>query len=312
MGDRPGFGSTTQSSPLGLEFNWRSAAGDRQPVQPERPIVADRTGNPGNSRVLELSYNDREFDRKLAAGNYDTLRIKDLPPGVKISSWVDDKGFFFWYRDGNDNRRPHYIPGDVKTIEVAGFSQNVDEMRLNATMAHLREADQSRVGFTAVNGRTSPLEFAQRMGNLGQQELDNQERWLRTAAAGSPNNPYFRIYLSDILLAQAFRPIMDQLNSGRDRIDLNTPYTQAKLQQAIAEAQRAQQITRGQSGLRYPNVDMAPALHPFGLNPYAYNPDMYWGGALYQSYQREVGLKALQFYIQRFSSVELPPIMPPR
>jgi hypothetical protein len=120
------------------------------------------------------------------------------------------------------------------------------------------------------------------------------------------------VYLSDIYLAQAFKPIMDQLNSGQSRIDMNTPYTQQKMQAALAEAQLAQRITQQQSSARFPNTSMQPGLNPFYLNPTSLNPDLYWHGALYQSWQREVGIKALQTYLQRFSSVELPPALPPR
>lgn len=328
MTDRPS-NSGWQPASGSLEFNWKPIdpttgrptdapvavlPGDQQ--RPGQPIdttrVGDRPVTPATPGTLELSYKDPNFDQKLAQANPATLRINDFPQGVSISSWVDNNGFYFWYRGGTDNRKPHYVPPGLKTIEVNGFAQNVDEMRIQASMAHLQEQDRSRIGFSAVNGRTNPLEFAQRMGAIGAQELVNQEKWLRQAADASPNNPYFRIYLSDVLLAQAFKPIVDQLAGGGDRIELNTPVTQQKLNEAFVEADKAAKIAQQYGGVRNPNVDMMPGLFPFSLNPYNRNPDMYWGGALYQAYQRQVHVRALQQYVQRFSSVELPPILPPR
>lgn len=310
MADRPGAGST-EPPRVGIEFNWRPIQAGT--VTDTTTPVGDRPITPGTPGVLELSYTDPNFDRKLAAGNYQTLKIKDFPQtGVSVSSWVDNNGYFMWFKGGADNRAPHYLPPGLKTIEVNGYTQNVDEMRIQASLSAIKEQDKTGQGFSAVNGRTSPLEFAQRMGNLGAEHLLLQEKTLRQAADASPTNPYFRLYLSDVLLAEAFKPIMDQLKSGQDRIDLNTPYTQQKMNEAIVEARKAQVIAQQQGGVRYPNTTSMPGLFPFGLNPYQRNPDMYWGGALYQGYQREAGLRLLQAYVQRFSSVELPPALPPK
>lgn len=319
MPDRPAAGGGSASS---LEFNWTPVGQQQRPADnttqwpsptdttrwPQQPT--DQSARPGQQGVIELSYNDPNFDRKLWSGNYTTLRIKDYPQGVRVNSWVDDNGFFFWYNGGNDNRRPHYIPPGLKNIEINGFTQNVDDLRIQASMASVRESDRAQMGFTSLNQLSSPLEFAQRMGSLGAQELQRQEKFLRQAADQSPDNPYFRIYLSDVLLAEAFKPIMDQVNSGQSRIDLNTPYTQQKLAEAMQESQRAAQVAQRGGNLRYPNMSTMPGLFPFfGWG----NPDAYWGGALYQAYQRQVGIMMLQQYTQRFGNgLELPPALPPK
>lgn len=314
MADRP-IGGTTPS--LGADFqNWQSFEQImRQPGQPagarDNTRVTDKAAQPGNG-TIELSYTDPQFDKKLWSGNYNTLRIKDLPAGVQVSSWVDNNGFFMWFKGGNDNKAHHYLPPGLKTIEVGNYTQNVDEMRIQASLSSIQEADRAKQGFTAVNERTNPLDFAKRMGGLGAEHLAMQEKALRQAADASPNNPYFRIYLSDILVAQAFKPIMDQVAGGATRVDLNTPYTQQKLKEAAQEAVKAEQVARQYGGARYPNVEMMPGLFPFNLNRYSYNPDLYWSGALYQGYRREVQIKLLQTYIQQFSSVELPPALPGR
>jgi hypothetical protein len=318
MTDRPGGGTlasdlATSMQGSGFSFDRVLNPQQRPNDQTAQPRPGDRPVQPGaQGGVLELTYGEPQFDQKLAAGNYHTLRLKGLPQGVAISSWVDNNGFYMWFKNGHDNRQPHYLPPGLKTIEVGGYTQNVDEMRIQASLSAMQEADRARQGFTAVNERTNPLEFAKRMGGLGWEHLHMQENALRQAAQGSPNNPYFSLYLSDILVAQAFKPIMDQLNQGASRIDLNTPWTQQKLAEAAQEAVKAEQIARQYGGVRHPNMEIMPGLHPFGLNRYSYNPDMYWSGALYQGFRRETQIKLLQQYIARFSSVELPPILPPR
>jgi hypothetical protein len=314
MPDKPGGGNLAQQLGNNVDFHWGSF--DKIGTQQARPTDTTRPGDrpvqPG-SGTIELSYNDPQFDQKLWNGNYSTLRIKDYPQnGVAISSWVDNNGFYMWYKGGADNRKPHYLPPGLKTIEVNNYTQNVDEMRIQASLSSIQEADRAKQGFTAVNERTNPLDFAKRMGGLGAEQLAMQEKVLRQAADASPNNPYFRLYLSDVLLAQAFKPIMDQVANGSSRVDLNTPYTQQKLTEAAQEAVKGERIAQQYGGVRYPNMTAMPGMFPFYLNQHSYNPDLYWSGALYQGYRREAQIKLLQGYIQQFSSVELPPIVPGR
>jgi hypothetical protein len=310
MGDKPG--GFVDSLNKGTDFHsWQSF--DSLTRQQQRPgdrvqPGADRTARPGS---IELSYNDPNFDQKLWQSGATSLKINDFPrQGVAISSWVDDKGFFIWYQGGNDNKKPHYLPGSLKQIEVNGVVQNVDEMKIQASLSAAQEADRSRTGFTSFNERTDPLTFAKRMGGLGWDQLQMQEKALAQAAKDSPNNPYFRLYLADIKVAEAFKPIIDQVSGGGSRIQLDTPFTRQKLEEARQEALQAEKIAQQVGGARYPNLQLMPQLNPFFLNPAHYNPDLYWSGALYQGYRREAQIRMLQHYIQQFSNVELPPILP--
>lgn len=309
MGDKPG--SFLDSVSKGPDFrSWQSfdSLTRQQPQSSDRQQPgADRTTRPG---TVELSYGDFNFDQKLAQSGATALQIRDFPQGVAISSWVDNNGFFMWFKGGNDNRKPHYLPSGLKTIEVNGVVQNVDEMKIQASLAAAQEADRSRTGFTSFNERTDPLTFAKRMGGLGWDNLQMQEKALTQAAKDSPNNPYFRLYLADILVAEAFKPIIDQVAGGGSRIQLDTPFTRQKLEEARLQALQGERIAQQVGGARYPNTTTMPGMNPFMLNPYSYNPDLYWAGALYQGYRREAQIRMLQTYIQQFSNVELPPILP--
>lgn len=267
--------------------------------------VTDRSPTP-RAGVAQLDYADQSFDQKLAGINAPTLQINGLPKGVQINSWIDDKGVFFWYNNGADGRSHHYLPNNLKSIEVNGVHQDVDEMKIQASQAYLAEQDHSRVGFAAINGRTNPIEYAERMSGISDQALHLEEKTLREAAINSPNNPYFPIYLADTVVAQAFKPIVNQVTGGQDKVDLNNPYTLGKLDEALQMLKYAEKIASKHGNLVAPNTEMAPGLYPFALNPHFHNPDMYWSGALYQAYQREVTLTLLKTYIQHSGTLELP------
>jgi hypothetical protein len=322
MVDRPGSYNQPSDSHAGepqsnesnfsqIDFNW-TPADSRQISGSRSTAVSDRSAQPEHG-VLTLQYGDPNFDQKLQsqAGAYDTLQIEGFPQGVGITSWLDNNGVFFWFKNGQDNRAHHYIPPGLKTIVVNGIRQDCDEIRLEATQAYLAEKDQQGVGFTSIDGRTDPLHFAQRLASISDDALALEERTLAQSAANSPANPYFLIYHSDIVVAEAMKPIMQQVMNGQSTIDLNNPYTMRGIDIALQDLQAAQNICRQYGNVFNPNNEMMPGLYPFALNPYYYNPDMYWGGALYQTWQREVLLSALKQWMRAAGTLELPPVMPP-
>lgn len=307
---RPGAGSQYIGW-QGIESNW-------QPVDPRSGRPSDQVkqrpyDGPVNG-VLEVAYGDPNFDRKLSAGNYDTLKISGFPKGEAVSPWVDDRGYFFWFKSGSDNRAHHYIPSNVKNIEINGVRQNMDELRIQASQAYMSEQNGIKNGFASLDAKAHPYEYARRMAGISQQALDLQEKTLRDAAAASPNNPYFRIYLADTILASAFKPVIEGIsNNPNQPVSFDNPYTLAKIDQALSELKKAEDVARQQGNIYAPNTQMMPMLSPFALNQYYYNPDMYWGGALYQAYQREVGLTMMRAWIKSgMLKIELPPALPGR
>lgn len=81
----------------------------------------DRTARPLNDALGQahnVSYYDQALDAKLAQCTQPTLRILDLPQKTGIGFWKDEKGYFFFFKNGQDSNKPHYIPPVVNRIEV--------------------------------------------------------------------------------------------------------------------------------------------------------------------------------------------------
>lgn len=301
-------------SPWGGDGNWNP------------PPVNDRPQNPApvNNGVIELTYGERDFDTKLAQSNYSKVVIKGLPKDMLPSPWIDEengKGFFFWLKnqknpDASDRNR-HYFPANLKQIEIAQYQGhiykpimiNVDEMRIAASQAFMRK--QSDSGFASYRNTTDVFTYAQNMSKVAGRALEYQERLLREGASAAPTNPYFHIYLADVLAAQAIQPVIQDLANGKQAY-FDNPYTNAKLDEAIKEVQAARVLTQ-----RYGDIVKPPAyempLSPFSLNPYSYNPDYYWSGAAYQSSIREMQLIMLKKAVVLGKlPIELPPALPPK
>jgi hypothetical protein len=271
--------------------------------------------------VLELTVGDPEFDAKLRNRDYHTLKLKGLPDKVQPAPWVDaeGKGYFFWFRHQDDKINPtlsdrtrHYFPTNLKKLEIERqvghhFKPehvDVDEMRIAATQVYMKS--QNKTGFASYGDGTSALKYAQRMGEVSMGALNYQEKLLRDAADTSPRNPYFRIYLSDVLAGQAAQPIVDGIVNNRP-VRWDNPDTIRKLDEAIIEIKKAQKIISTYGDFRVPVMQETP------LSPFMYgNSDFYWSGASYQAYRREVQLVMLK-QLARLGQIpiELPPALPP-
>jgi hypothetical protein len=268
--------------------------------------------------VLELEYGKPGFAKSLAQKDYHTLKIKNLPEGVLLKPWLDNGGYFFWFENGNDNKAHHYFPKNLQKIEIEAFvgkhikpfTKPADELRISALQGTM--AQEHKNGYGSFQNRTHPYKYGEALSGIADKALDLQEKALREGAEASPNNPYFRIYLADVLFARSIKPIIDGIKAGKD-VKLDNPETIKKLDEAIAELKKAQEVCRKIGGhTKGPNRDLQQPLMPFGLNPYYSNPDAYWGGALYQSAQREAGLTTVRAWIKSGAlKIELPPALPP-
>ncbi len=283
---------------------------------PERPA-------PVNRGVLEVTYGEKDFDAKIAQDNYSKLVIKGLPKELSPSPWIDSagNGYFFWLKnqknpDASDRNR-HFFPSNLKEIEIAQYQGNIykpiminaDEMRISASQTYMRSQNQD--GFGSFRGTTDVYTYAANMSKIAGSALQYQENLLREGAKNAPSNPYFHIYLADVLAAQSVQPVIEALANGKTAY-FDNPQTRQKLEEAIRENQIALAITRQYGDIVKPPTYEMP-LSPFGLNPYAYNPDYYWSGASYQAARREVQLSLLLQAVKLGRlPMELPPALPPR
>ncbi len=143
----------------------------------------------------ELKYGDADFDRKLVEG-YKRVKITGLPPGVKLRHWADEKGYYFWFENGNDNKRRHYYSSNLFELEIGGQKQNVDLERLKVNQALVSRQSGLPSGFGSMTRRTRDLDYgdvmiyAARMSRISADVLNTQERILREHASSS-TNPYF-------------------------------------------------------------------------------------------------------------------------
>ncbi len=284
-------------------------------------------GSVSRDGVLKLKYGEPDFDGKLSQTNYKKLVIEGLPKDMQVSPWIDEKdgkGFLFWFKNKNDAQHPelsdrtkHFFPSNVKSIEIAQFVGNVykptminaDEMRIAASQTFMRSQNNS--GFASYGNATDIYTYAANMSKIAGSTLDYQEKLLREGAKQAPDNPYFRIYLSDVLTAEAVQPVLQDIANGKTAY-FDNPYTKQKLADAATELNAAMQITHVYGNLNKPPSYEIP-LSPFSLNPYSYNPDFYWSGAAYQAQQRQVQLMLLQKAVV-FGKLpfELPPALPPK
>lgn len=124
----------------------------------------DRQARPINDafgQAYNVSYFDGAgFDQKVAACNQPTLRITDMPKDVSIAFWKDTKGHFFFFPNGQDNKKPHYIPANVTKIEVvqngAVHAQDVARMRIDIDDAFAKEAAKPKAPIVPPPGRAQP------------------------------------------------------------------------------------------------------------------------------------------------------------
>ncbi len=299
---------TTTVSKVDLLYGWRPT--EVKPPSPptDRPLDTPITGG-----VLELRFDDPNFDRKLQSGNrFDTLKITGMPPEMKLRHWVDENGYFFWYQNSTENPpKRHHYPGYLKTIDIDGQRQSVDMQRIQVSDAYMAKLTGTQQGFDSMDRRTDVLTYFKRMSGLSTDALALQEKMLREGAQNS-TNPYFRIYLADVLATQAMQPIIRDVTGGGQG-NAQNPETVRKLDEALEMLRQAQKLSYDElaRGNQYPpgNVSMPLAPYLFYSNPYGF-----WGGSLYQAQRREVALTFIRGLIQSgaLRNIELPPALPPR
>jgi hypothetical protein len=104
--------------------------------------AAEMAVNPGQVHEFGttiVSYKDAQIDNHLAFSQARNLRINDIPNDCRVSGWKDTVGYYFYFTDGRDGKKHHYIPatcqfiqavqenGQRATISVAELKQQIDK-----------------------------------------------------------------------------------------------------------------------------------------------------------------------------------------
>lgn len=346
-----GAPTTAESQQLPVDRSQQQVPVDRaQAQQPgdTRRITDAAVENPVRNGVLELSYNDANFARKMAsAQGYWNIKINDLPEGVKLKHWVDETGYFFFFEGSSgqhlmrvrtdDGRyemryRPYYYQGQAKQIEHSGQVRDLEATRLKINRA-ITAGEGSNNGFTDFTklpsspaGRVDVFTYYMNLSQIGARALDISEKSLTDAVRNGqnpnnpsdPTNPYFRIYLADIKVARAIQPIIrDMRETGR--ANLNNPETIARLNEAIGILSQVK--VDSNNGLtrinQYTPGNILMPGDPFSIIGDPRNRNYYygfWGGSYDQAKAREAGLVMLRDLLQSGAfptDVQLPPSRPP-
>ncbi len=257
---------------------------------------------------LSLRYIDTEFETKLLrAGEVRTLIIVGLPHGVRLRHAVGERGFYFWFDDGAPNIKQHYYPKGLQEIRVNSQYINVDLERKWLIESYLAKYCPSIGGFLSINNVTDLrgyVVYLSRLSHIADDKLDFLFKALGMAVE-TTTNPYFRIYLADIVLARILKCII--LHKLRQRLATMDDAEIVSMTKAIlslldssqAEAQRAL------TALNCPA--QTEQFMPLSGDTLRFNPRAFWLGSLYQSQRRSAFLQDVILCIQEGTLLDLLP-----
>jgi hypothetical protein len=264
-----------------------------------------------SNHTLELSFKDPNFDTKLnyAAQNgkdkFEKIKIDDLPPNYTVYTWIDKTGYFFWYDDGTNNARTHhYIPNNAYGLEANNAHIDLDAERLKDNQAFTKEKtggdfrNFDRNFVPSKDGTTGSTSYYWQLAGAQASDLDIQEHALRESVRNS-DNPYFKIYLSDILAAQAMKPLRDASEGGQAASPSNE-YTRKKIDDALSVGQAAYDTTKTEMSKfnQFPALNVYLPLAPdrpfWDRTKYPDDYMGFWGGSFSQSYGRTQNLTSLR------------------
>lgn len=296
----------------------------RQPVA--RPT--DQTPKyPVKNGILEISFNDLTNLNGLppADAPYSTLKINRVPQGVQILHWADESGYYFFFQGAGEKNIYHY-PRALRIIDLDGQRFDIDRSRLKVNEYALAQAagsqDATKNPFaTVTNPKVDAITYFKNMSSLSGQALTWQEDLLRKGVEDS-KNPYFQIYLADVLTMQAMQPLVrgflqqGQVSPEQKQQILN------KLDDADRQLQKAAEMSYNPlyQMNRFPPGNVVMPLAPeaqFYIPPPGVHYDpyyAYWGGSWDQAQRRRTAVAFMKGLIQSnvFKYFELPPAMAPR
>ncbi|MBI4533294.1 MAG: hypothetical protein HY711_05035 [Candidatus Melainabacteria bacterium] len=282
-------GSPRNRATIDLLQGWRSPETSPTKTIPDRPLES-----PVKNGVLELRYGEPDFDRKLACGyDYKTLRITGKPANAQLLVWGDEKGYYFFFKNGDQT--PHHFPAKLKVIDIDGKSYDVDRARLRVSESYMSQFSGETNGFATVNyPKGDVMSYFWKLSRMADDGLVWQEQLLREQVQQS-DNPYFKLYLADILFVESFSPLIRGVLQ-----DSVTPEQKQQMLKKIDEANQLLREVRQQSdgSLRQKNhFPQSNAAMPLAPGAFLYMPPTgtyydpyfaFWAGAYDQAGRREL------------------------
>jgi hypothetical protein len=283
---------------------------ERQKV---REAIARRDGVDVLDGVMALSYKDANFDKKVMQTKiYDTLNIKDLPPGAKLTYGMDDKGYSFDVGDG----KKHYFPLNAKQIAVDGkVVADLTKTRYEIVESY---ANANFGGFKSFERQRNPManadqvkSFALGMDRQAGKSLEILDKNLTDAVNAPGAHPYMKYLLANVKLAEAMGAIRERVLAGQE---INHPSVVDKIDKCDQLLDQVIKESDGQLSRinRFPKFN-APLMP---LSPYApYDPrnrDGYyefWGGTYDQAAFMKPGVKLIRGLVEA-NALQLPPVRP--
>jgi hypothetical protein len=292
----PLLGRWPESAPSIIDLGKPAVEQRTEVPSPEKKFEAPKIIN----GVMELSYNDVDFEKKLmSTDKFDTIRIKELPPGVSIQHWLDEGGYFMYFKGPAGTRSDwiHYPPNarTLSVVDKGSLDLYAERLRVNDNYA-----DTHHGGFKSLQRESEVLSYLANMSTFSDRHLAIQENSLRTSSEWS-GNPYFKIFLADVMAARTMKPIVRQLQD-KQMPNIFDRESIARMEFANKDLQIAERESKN-SLREWPN---RPVVTPLGHR----QPDAYqfFLGAMTQSRVRMGKVNELRQSIQgnRVPSFDVP------
>jgi hypothetical protein len=261
------------------------------PTKPaETPPIDIGTVDKGVLKV-DLSNKNLDLDKALARTDYKTIDLEGLDKN-SVQYWVNKNGYFFWLEtpEGKSlDGKIHYLPDSAQALCEHGKVINLEAQRLRANEEEANSVTGRNPYFEDLSRATpssqkTVLMFGLRLAQMPTPDLELQERSLRAEAQAHPNNPYFRIMLSDVYFAQALKPLRDEyLATGK--IAEVPPQTMQKIDFALQRLEESRMESASKLNGRNVVGDTMHPMRPYDLGQpggeYAY-----WQGSYDQTMRR--------------------------
>lgn len=252
------------------------------------------TGDEGEAKgTLVLRYGDPEFDRKIgSAGKIDTLCVHGLPQGVRMRQGMDERGFYFWFEDGFEQLGRYFHPSGLREIKINGQSLDIDLEKLWLIDSFIVRYNKHQASFASLNSESHIRELFSyfcRLSRMSTSKLEHLSMVLCNATDQS-DNPYFRIYLADVLMASCLRTLIESRFRVR-RASLDEESVTRVFESALALLLSAQTNCKEELGKLGETPDCNQIM-PLAAASQRLNASAFWSGAYYQATRRAALLTA--------------------
>ena len=114
-------------------------------AQPESFRVGSDPSNTSiiTNKVLDLNYNDPNFDTKLnfagknASQYFNQIKIDNLPPGSVMHTWMDANGYYIWTTDNPKGK--HYLPENALGLMANNAKIDLEKERIKDNKAFAQQ-----------------------------------------------------------------------------------------------------------------------------------------------------------------------------